>query len=142
MKATTLSLLLLMMANPQAYACESCSTPEACETSGTLAPSDCSLSGTELSERIAEIGALLSLREEVRELETGYAFRFPGDDHELATRLAMWVIAERQCCSFLEFGFSFAPKHGPIWLTVDGSQEAKVFVASMIESSQGEPEAR
>jgi hypothetical protein len=79
---------------------------------------------------------LFSLREEVRELESGYAFRFPGDEDELATRLATFIIAERQCCSFFEFELSFAAEQGPIWLKVSGSQEAKMFMASMLESSK------
>ena len=76
----------------------------------------------------------------MRELENGYAFRFPGDENELAMRLATWIVAERQCCSFLEFELSFAAGQGPIWLTVNGSQEAKTFVAAMIESSKEESE--
>lgn len=137
-----LSLLLIMMAQPRAYPCENCLTPDACEKLSTLVPSGCNLSDVALSERITEIGALFSLREEVRELENGYAFRFPGNENELAARLATWIIEERQCCSFLEFELSFAAEQGPIWLTVNGSQEAKMFVASMIESSKKEPKGR
>jgi hypothetical protein len=134
MKILMLSLLLIMMAQPQAYACKNCSTSDACVNPSTLVPNGCSLSAVVLSERITEIGDLFSLREEVRELENGYAFRFPGEETELATRLATWIIAERQCCSFLEFGLSFAAEQGPIWLTVNGSQEAKAFVAAMIDA--------
>jgi len=139
MKSLTLGLLLVMMVQFRVHACENCSTPDASEKRSSLVPSGCSLSDVALSERILEMEALISLRKEVRELENGYALRFPGDETELAARLANWIITERQCCSFLEFELSFAAEHGPIWLTIDGSQEAKMFVAFLIGTSKEKP---
>jgi len=100
------------------------------------------LSAAALPERLGEIAALFSLREEVRELEDGYAFRFAGDASDLATRIVTLIIAERQCCSFFAFELSFVADQGPIWLTVNGSQEAKMFMTSMMETSTENPEGR
>lgn len=97
-------------------------------------PTSCSLSATEYSDRMTEIELIFTRQQEVQELEDGYEFQFPGDDAELASRLTTFIVAERQCCSFFRFELIFASEHGPIWLSVRGSGDAKALVASLLET--------
>jgi hypothetical protein len=101
-------------------------------------PASCQLSTAAFGERVAEGDALFAERLQVREMEDGYAFRFPGDD-DLASRLAAFVAAERRCCSFLAFELTFAAERGPIWLAMRGSPEVKALVASWVELGGGVP---
>lgn len=96
-------------------------------------PKSCTLAPAEHGERISEFGALLAKRDEVRELDDGYALRFAGDD-ATTSEITGLVTAERRCCSFLAFELRFAADHGPIWLTVRGSEEIKTFMGSLIKS--------
>ena len=95
----------------------------------------CALSPDALSERMPLIFRLFEKQEEVRELEDGYAFRFPGDD-ESASSLIDFVRFERKCCSFFVLDLTFEAHQGPIWLGVRGSPEVKSFVASWLESAK------
>ena len=116
-----------------ANACETCQAPNTGLSVIVARPAGCTLSPTELSDRVTEFGAILARREEARELEDGYAFRFRGDKNDLVARLATLVVAERQCCSLLGFELKFAPEQGPVWMTVRGPQEIKELIASLIE---------
>jgi hypothetical protein len=91
-------------------------------------PIACNLTGAELAERGDEVSTLFHEAEQVRELEDGYAFRFPGsDDH--ATRLLAFTLAERRCCPFFTFELTFEPNE-QVWLRLRGSAAIKEFVAS------------
>ena len=138
MKIIMLSLLYALGAlwSSPTNACEACSARKTDNQLGMTAaphPVGCTLSSSGLSDRVVEIAAVLAKREEMRELEDGFAFRFPGDEDDLVIQLATWVVAERQCCSFLGFELRFVPDHGPVWLTMRGSQEVKELVASLLE---------
>lgn len=119
-----------------AHACDKCASSDTCDAapSATAKPSRCTLSGTEFADRVSGAG-FLAKRLEVRELEDGYAFRFPGDDMDLASHLAKWIVEERQCCSFLRFEMTLEADQGPIWVSVAGSREFKALIASLLESS-------
>ena len=52
---------------------------------------------------------------EVRELENGYAYSFPGNADWLF-ELAKLVDLERQGCPFMQFCVIVEPANGPIWL--------------------------
>jgi hypothetical protein len=66
--------------------------------------------------------------EDVRELEDGYEFVFPGGA-EWISELARFVAAERECCRFFAFELLFEPNQGPISLKMRGPAETKQFLA-------------
>jgi hypothetical protein len=94
-------------------------------------PIACSLTETELEEReenvLAKVGQTV---QEVRELEDGYAYRFPSDDESMAQVFRL-VQLERQCCAFLQFRVTVEPGHGPVWLELTGPEGTKAFLASL-----------
>lgn len=129
-------LMMLAMAAVPAMANE-VPDPAGEKSSGTSQaeaqePIACQFSGGELDIRISSVLQLLSQYEEVRELEDGYSFRFPGND-EWTERLISFVVSERGCCSFFNFKLTFEPNNGPIWLYMGGSSEIKAFIDSMTD---------
>lgn len=92
-------------------------------------PLACNVTGAALAERGNEVKNLFAEAEQVREVEDGYAFRFPGSD-EQAARLLQFTLAERRCCPFFTFELTFEPTEGPIWLRLRGSAAIKEFIAS------------
>lgn len=95
----------------------------------------CQLSSNNFSNRMTEIGKLFRGNDEVRELEDGYEFRFPGDK-DWAVKLLTLIQGERQCCSFFRFELAFEPQEGPVWLRVRGPDEAKVFLETLLPDSR------
>ena len=100
-------------------------------TSTTTPPLDldvaCSLPATERAERGDDWTALLADAEEVSELPTGYAIRFPSRPEWIA-RAATLIVAERACCPFFGFTLAFEPGEGPVWLHIVGPAEVKGFI--------------
>lgn len=92
-------------------------------------PIACNLTDEARAERGDEVKNLFQESEQVRELEDGYAFRFPSSD-EYAARLLEFTLAERRCCPFFTFELAFEPNEGYIWLRLRGSTAIKEFVAS------------
>ena len=90
-------------------------------------PIACQLSPGKYGRRIEDIEDLFSSHTEIRELDDGYAFQFPGDA-DWAAKLLDFINAERECCQFFTFDLSFEPNQGPIWLRVRGSTEIKAFL--------------
>ena len=136
MKLLIVSLLTVLACAccSAASACKSCS-PKADVSVAIPHPSGCTLSSAGLADRVTEVSLVLARREEVRELEDGFTFRFPGDEHDLVAQLAAWVVAERQCCTFLGLELKLMPDQGPVWLTLRGSHDVKKLVASLLETS-------
>jgi hypothetical protein len=64
---------------------------------------------------------------EIREIEDGYAFRFPGDE-VWANRLLGFIIGERKCCPFFTFELLFEAAEGSIWLRLRGPEGVKQFM--------------
>lgn len=64
---------------------------------------------------------------ETRELEDGYAFRFPSGDDWVRT-LVEYVLYERECCPFFRFELAFESEGGPAWLVLRGGEDVKEFV--------------
>lgn len=87
-------------------------------------PIACNLTGSERVKRGEEVQSLFQEVEQVRELDDGYAFRFPGDD-AWATRLLAFTLTERRCCPFFTFELVFEPNAGPIWVHLRGSAAIK-----------------
>lgn len=93
----------------------------------------CTLTAPELQERRSTLlkkfsGSVL----EVKELESGYAYRFPSEE--------MWIVEvtnlitlERQCCPFLRFELKLEPGFGPMWLELTGPTGTKEFLNSLFD---------
>lgn len=91
----------------------------------------CNLTDPEFQRRRADLlntfqGALL----ETRELDDGYAYRFPSEGNRIA-ELAQLIAFERQCCPFLQFNMRLEPANGPIWLELTGPEGTKAFLRSL-----------
>lgn len=94
-------------------------------------PIACSLSGKERSARYGEVEEMIHSSEAVRELEDGYALKFPGNA-DWASTLLQFIIQERTCCPFFTFELHFEPQEGPIWLTLRGPDGTKGFIEEML----------
>ncbi len=99
--------------------------------SASQLPVACSLTEAELKGRRAALleragRAVL----ETKELEDGFAYRFPEGDEWLA-ELAEVIRLERLCCPFLGFRLSVGPGGGPVWLELTGPPGTKEFLSSL-----------
>lgn len=61
-----------------------------------------------------------------RELENGYAIKFPGDA-ESERRVFEFITLERECCRFLSFELRLGAERGAIWVEVTGPAGVKEF---------------
>ena len=96
-------------------------------------PIACSLTAPELQARRTEV--LQKARAaalEVRELDDGFAYRFPSNDSLLAD-LATLIQLEHQCCPFLKISLIVEAGNGPIWLQLTGPSGTKEFLKSVFE---------
>ncbi|MGH9533456.1 MAG: hypothetical protein ACRD2E_01205 [Terriglobales bacterium] len=82
---------------------------------------------------------------ERRELEDGYAFRFPGDAASEG-QVFDFIVLERECCRFLSFEVRLAAERGAIWLVTTGPAGVKEFAQAEMarfdldrESTAGHP---
>jgi hypothetical protein len=92
-------------------------------------PIACELSeGGQRSRREELSRELFSGCTDVRELEDGYEFGFPGDE-EWIEGLARFVASERECCHFFAFELLFEPDLGPVSLRMRGPAGTKEFLA-------------
>ena len=97
----------------------------------TELPIACSLTDPEFQQRRADLlktfqRALL----ETKELDDGYAYRFPSGANWIA-ELAQLITFERECCPFLRFNLRLEPANGPLWLELTGPEGTKVFLQSL-----------
>ena len=92
-------------------------------------PVACELSeGGQRSRREEISRELFSGCRDVRELEDGYEFVFPGGE-EWIEGLARFVAVERGCCRFFAFELLFEPNLGPVSLRMRGPVGTKEFLA-------------
>lgn len=94
-------------------------------------PIACKLTDPEFRER--REGILTEVKNgvaEMKELEDGYAYRFPSDSEWLTT-LSKLIAVERECCPFLQFQLRLEPADGPIWLELTGPHGTKDFLNSI-----------
>ena len=88
------------------------------------------MTAPELRERKATVLASLKRQTvEKRELENGYAIKFPGTDSVL-DELTEFIKTERECCDFFVFGLSISGDKGEAWLELTGPAGAKGFIAT------------
>jgi hypothetical protein len=93
-------------------------------------PVYCTLLEADPRERVAELESTIGRKiVEVRELDDGYALRFPPEAG-IVQELGRLIDFERICCAFLNFSLRVKAAGGPIWLELTGSDEAKNFPAS------------
>ena len=97
----------------------------------TELPIACRLTDPEFQQRRSDLlkifqGALL----ETKELDDGYAYRFPSGANWIA-ELAQLITFERECCPFLRFNLRLEPANGPLWLELTGPEGTKVFLQSL-----------
>jgi hypothetical protein len=97
-------------------------------------PITCKLTDSDFQQRRA--GLLKTVAGgvvETKELEDGYAYRFPLDPTWVAT-LAKLITVERECCPFLRFSLRLEPAGGPIWLELTGPPGTKDFLNSILSA--------
>ena len=95
-------------------------------------PVVCRLMGPEFRAREEALQReVFSAVAETRELADGYALRFPGEAHWLAT-LAELIRFERTCCPFLYFELHAEQQDGAFWLRLRGPAGAKEFIAELL----------
>jgi hypothetical protein len=83
-----------------------------------------------ISDR-SQYGALSNLLRSVisgrAELPDGFAFSLNGNVMGLA-EIGEWISLERQCCPFLNYELSIFGNDSIYWLTLTGSEGAKVLL--------------
>jgi hypothetical protein len=92
----------------------------------------CNLKAFTPAERVEHEQLSKKLREarlEIKELSDGFAFELRADAVSLAD-LAEWVIGERKCCPFFDFGIDFKGDGEPLWLELKGKDGVKQFIRS------------
>jgi hypothetical protein len=95
-------------------------------------PIACNLTEPQFQLRRAELlGTVREACLETRELEDGFAYRFPADEKWIAN-LAQLITFERECCPFLRFGLRVEAASGPIWLELSGPEGTKDFLKSLL----------
>jgi hypothetical protein len=102
----------------------------------TELPISCSLSATELPQRLAEMGdvgraALLSVRTAGSHAELRFAGGAGVRDRVEAIRAA-----ESQCCAFLDMAVTDEPD--TVVLTIDAPDGAEVVLAELVDAFRGE----
>jgi hypothetical protein len=93
----------------------------------------CKLTSAELRMRKATV--IASLKQQIvdkRELNNGYAFKFPGTD-KLLDELVDFIKAERGCCEFFTFDLSVSGDKSEAWLQLTGPEGAKEFIETELE---------
>jgi hypothetical protein len=105
--------------------------PAATVSPNKISPFYCNIGALNPAERkrhFDELGPQLRLlRKNVRELENGYEFEYPGDaaTYQLLTE---WAIQERRCCPFFEIALRLEAEDGSIWLRLTGRPGTKEFI--------------
>jgi hypothetical protein len=95
-------------------------------------PIACSLTTAEFRDREATLLAQFkSAVMETVELQNGYAFHLPGDGGriKLVTEL---IVAERECCPFLEFEVVALRNMGPVVVRMTGPAGTTEFLKGLL----------
>lgn len=95
-------------------------------------PFACNVSGLNKEQRqrwMSLIEKLASTKQEVRELEDGYAFRFAAEPAAVQD-LIEFITYERLCCPFFDLEVALEREGGPAWLRLRGREGVKEFIRS------------
>lgn len=74
-------------------------------------------------------GTLKDARQELRELDDGYAFRFKAESR-IILDAAEFIVYERLCCPFFDFELSVENNSDSFWLRLRGQGNIKEFIRS------------
>lgn len=97
-------------------------------TTSDIAPLTCRLTTPELGARSTILREKIFVAvESRRELDNGFAFRFPSTAESIA-QLADFIVSERECCPFFRFELAIEPGGGAAWLTLTGPAGTKEFI--------------
>ncbi|MEM6844329.1 MAG: hypothetical protein AAF944_05705 [Bacteroidota bacterium] len=94
---------------------------------------NCTLTTQELQKRKRTV--LKSLKAQIvekKELEDGYAFKYPGTD-KILDELIEFIKTERACCNFFLFGLSISGDQSETWLRLTGPKGAKDFISTELD---------
>ena len=92
----------------------------------------CSLTNADFQARRREIVNKFSQAVvEIKELNDGFAYRFPSGD-EWLTELSQFISFERQCCPFMSFKMIVEANQDSIWLELTGPTGTKDFLANLL----------
>jgi len=94
-------------------------TPLACSL-GALSPE-------EQKRRQLLADQLLTAQQELCELPSGYALRYPAES-SLILAIAEFMTLERRCCPFIHFTLECEAEDGPLWLKLTGRAGVKAFL--------------
>ncbi len=72
---------------------------------------------------------LKDARQELREFDDGYAFRFKAES-QLIRDAAEFIVYERLCCPFFDFELSVENADDSLWLRLRGQVGVKEFIRS------------
>jgi hypothetical protein len=126
-----LAVLMMFSCNQkQKFGKDGCKD-EKCKS--TNAPLTCKLTTVEMQGRKATV--LASLRKQVlqkKELENGYAFKFPGND-KMIDELSDFAKTERHCCDFFTFNIAISGDTSSLWFEITGPKEVKEFIGTELE---------
>jgi len=75
-------------------------------------------------EHIVTAPQLFQTAQEVRELPSGYAFRFLNEPGKFLA-IAKYIENERLCCPFFGFELKAESNNGALWLTLTGNEGVK-----------------
>lgn len=104
-------------------------------TTGAAVPLACvpgAIPADERAGHFALAAELFGAAQERREVEEGYAFRWGAERVEQVMR---FVLNERLCCPFLEFGIDVGPADGPVRLRLSGPPGTRVFLDAELRLS-------
>lgn len=96
----------------------------------------CKLTTPELQLRKSTIlRSLRAQRLESRELDSGFAYRFPGSD-AIVDELAAFIKTERECCEFFRFTLTVDGDKRSAWLELTGPEGAKEFIRTELQFAE------
>lgn len=124
-KSTDKKSLATMDSNEKKSVCS-----DDCKAKNKTSELSCKLTTPELQKRKETVlASLKSQMTDKKELENGYAFKFPGTD-KILDELTEFIKTERECCDFFTFGLSISGDKSEAWLELTGVDGAKDFITT------------
>lgn len=93
-------------------------------------PFACNVTGLTTEQRqryLALAKKMQNTKQEIRELEDGYAIRFSIEGSTIQD-LAEFITYERKCCPFFDLEIALEREGGPAWLRLRGREGVKEFI--------------
>ncbi len=103
---------------------------ETCTAKNRSKEMACKLTTPQLRQRKETV--IASLKQQIiekKELDNGFAFKFPGTD-KVVDELAEFIKTERACCDFFTFTLSVSGDQSEAWLSLTGDEGVKAFIVS------------